>query len=93
MAVLIWGLPPESATRQAINDGKPLWSTTDYLLADLIDVSQNTTWVMANKDVPRHDQSKPPKPYPRPGMDQPKKANITAAALMAFRERTKGGAS
>jgi hypothetical protein len=91
LAVLIWGLPPDSATRQAINKGKPLWSTTDFLLADLVDVTQYTTWAIANKDVPRHEQSKPPKPYPRPGMDGPKKAKITAAALVAFRERTKRG--
>ncbi|WP_052844994.1 hypothetical protein [Streptomyces sp. NRRL S-31] len=90
MAVLIWGLPPDSATRQAINQGKPLWSTTDYLLADLIDVTQYNTWAVANKDVPRMDQSKPPQPYPRPGMNEPKKAKITAAALLDFRERTKG---
>lgn len=90
MAVLIWGLPPDSATRQAINKGKPLWSTTDFLLADLIDATQNNTWAVANKDIAKKDQSKPPKPYPRPGMDEPKKARITAAALMAFRERTKG---
>jgi hypothetical protein len=90
MSVLIWGLPPDSVTRQAINKGKPLWTTTDFLIADLIDSTQYTTWVVANKDVKRQDQSKPPKPYPRPGMDGPKKATITAAALMAFRERTKG---
>ncbi|MGW6920850.1 hypothetical protein ACWGA9_06135 [Streptomyces sp. NPDC054950] len=88
MAVLIWGLPPDSATRQAINDGKPLWTTTDYVLADVYDACQMTAWAVANKDVPRHDQSKPPKPYPRPGMDGPKKAKITAAALLAFRDRT-----
>jgi hypothetical protein len=90
MAVLIWGLPPESATRQAINKGKPLWGTTDYLIADLIDATQYNTWAVANKDVRKQDQSKPPKPYPRPGMDEPKKAKITASALLAFRERTKG---
>ncbi|WP_328546789.1 hypothetical protein [Streptomyces platensis] len=91
MAVLIWGLPPDSATRQAINKGRPLWSTTDYLLADLVDSTMHTTWAIANKDVPRHEQSKPPRPYPRPGADDPKKAKITAAALLAFRERTRRG--
>lgn len=89
MAVLIWGLPPDSATRQAINKGKPLWTTTDFILADLYDAVEANTWVVANKDVPRHSQSKPPKPYPRPGMDEPKKATISAAALLAFRERTR----
>ncbi|MFE3409449.1 hypothetical protein ACFXMT_14265 [Streptomyces mirabilis] len=89
MSILIWGLPPDSATRQAINKGKPLWSTTDFLLADLIDCVQYNTFAVANKDVPKKDQSKPPTPYPRPGMDEPKKAKITAAALKAFRERTR----
>ena len=91
MAVLIWGLPPDSATRQAINKGKPLWTTTDYILADLFDAVNHTTLAVANKDVPRHEQAKPMKPYPRPGSDEPKKATVTAAALLAFRERTKRG--
>lgn len=92
MAVLVYGLPPDSATRQAINKG-PVWTNTDYLLADLVDATQHTTWVIANREVARHERSKPPEPYPRPGMDRPKKATITASALIAFRERTKGGQS
>lgn len=89
--MLIWGLPPDSATRQAINRNEPLWSRTDFILADLVDAAQYTSWCVANKNVARKDQSELPKMYPRPGDDSgPKKALITADALLAFRERTRG---
>lgn len=88
--VLIRGLPADSATRMAMNKGQPLWTRTDFILADLIDASNGVAWCVANKDVPSKSQSKFPKPYPRPGMDEVK-AKITAADLLAFRERTRRG--
>lgn len=87
--VLIRGLPPDSATRQAMNKGEPLWTRHDFLLADVFDATQGVAWAVANKDVGRKDQSKYPEPYPRPGGAEPKKAKITAADLLAFRERTR----
>lgn len=91
MDVLIRGLPADSATRMAMNESQPLWSRTDFILADLVDAANATAWVTANKDVERRNQSKFPEPYPRPGMEKAgkKKANITAADLLAFRERTR----
>ncbi|MFJ9961078.1 hypothetical protein [Streptomyces avermitilis] len=70
----------------AMNEGQPLWSRTDYLIADLIDATNTCTWMVQNKDIPRRNQSKFPDPYPRPG-DAPKK-KISAAALESFRQRT-----
>lgn len=90
--VLIRGLPADSATRMAMNESQPLWTRTDFLIADLIDTTNSVAWVTANKDVPRKDQGKFPDPYPRPGMEKAAgKAKISAADLLAFRERTKKG--
>jgi hypothetical protein len=91
--VLVRGLPPDSATRMAMNDREPLWSRTDYILADVFDAVQGTNWIIANKDVEKeHNRSKHPTPYPRPGgAAQSTKKEITAADLAAFRERTKRG--
>lgn len=87
--VLIRGLPADSATRMAMNERQPLWSRTDFILADLVDATNSVAWVSANKDVERRNQSKFPDPYPRPGADKGHKATITAADLLAFRERTR----
>lgn len=88
--VLIRGLPADSATRMAMNDGQPLWTHTHWLLADLIDATNGVAWQVQNKDVPRQYQVKPPKPYPRPGSEAASsKAKISAAELLAFRERTR----
>lgn len=88
VSVLIRGLPPESATRVALNDGKPLWSLTNYQLADQYDAQQTTTWAVANKDVAPKNRTKAPEPYPRPGAGEKTTRKITAAALLAHRERT-----
>lgn len=90
--VLIRGLPVDSATRMAMNDRKPLWTDTDFLLAAVIDATNNVAWTVANKDVPKKDWGKLPEPFPRPGMESSTgKKTITAEALLAFRERTKRG--
>ena len=86
--VLIRGLPPDSATRMAMNDGQPLWSRTDHILADLIDRVAALTWVVGNKDVAERNRTQYPDPYPRPG-DQPKTSVVTAEKLREFRERTR----
>ncbi|AKY02162.1 tail assembly chaperone [Streptomyces phage SF1] len=85
--VMIRGLPPDSATRIAMNGKEPLWSRTDYILADLIDSNNGVAWLVANQEVPVWKRGKYPDPYPRPGMESRKK-EITLADLEAFRERT-----
>jgi hypothetical protein len=45
LGVLVRQLPAESATVRALNDGRPPWSVTDHLVADL--------WALwAKKDHP-----------------------------------------
>lgn len=84
--VLIRGLPPDSATRIAMNKREPLWTRTDFLLADVVDATNANTWMVQNKDVPERNRAPFPEPYPRPGYEPPKK--ISAAALESFRKRT-----
>lgn len=74
----------------AMNDRQPLWSRTDFILADLIDATNAVAWLTANHDVARAQRSKYPDPYPRPG-DKPKGYAVTAEKLLAFRERTRRG--
>lgn len=90
--VLIRGLPADSATRMAMNERQPLWSRTDFILADLIDATNSVAWITANKEVPKRNQSKFPEPYSRPGMEKAgahRTAKISADALLSFRERTR----
>lgn len=35
LSTLIGGLPADSATVRSMNDGQPVWTLTDHLLADL----------------------------------------------------------
>lgn len=85
--VLIRGLPPDSATRMALNGSEPLWARTDFILADLWDAMNWNTAVTIG--VAAGKEPAQPTPYPRPG-DKPKHT-ITAADLVAHRERTSRG--
>lgn len=88
--VLIRGLPPDSATRMAMNDGEPLWTRTDFILADVWDAIAYNTAVTVG--VAAGKEPKDVATYPRPG-GKPKssKHTITAADLVAFQERTQRG--
>jgi hypothetical protein len=60
------------------------------MIADLIDATNATTWVVANREAAKKDRSPFPDPYPRPGdAEVPSKREITEADLLAFRERTR----
>ena len=86
--VLIRGLPPDSATRIALNDGKPLPSTSDVMTADLIDaVNANTAMTLA---VATGKPYKEPPRYPRWWAKTAEKFKVTADMLRKFRERTRG---
>ncbi|MFD7410616.1 hypothetical protein [Kitasatospora purpeofusca] len=84
LAALVRGLPPTSRLRTAL-DGRPAWSQTDYLLADIWDVLASANWQRgADKHTPR------PGPYPRPGAAGPHRDPAErAAALEAARERSR----
>ncbi len=63
--VLLESLPPESAFVRKLAGVAATWSTTDYLLAHLIDIEMVANWQRAGrKNSPR------PKPFPRPDADR-----------------------
>ena len=74
----------------AMNEREPLWSRTDHILADLIDVTNYNTWALVNKDHEPRNRSKLPEPYERPGMAKSEPV-ITADKLRDFARRTQGG--
>lgn len=72
----IFAAPPGSSVYHAVEKG---WTTSDYLLAHVIDGVRITNWQRtegAMKKPPRNA----PKPFPRPGDDdgQPKQVGDTA---------------
>ena len=78
-------LPPEGAVgRATAGQG---YRKADYLLLDLIDLLAAGNWQRANAGAPKHKQTKPPTPVPRPGEQKPK-PRITAAQLLDFQRRT-----
>lgn len=90
VALYIRALPPDSATRIAMNGGQWPWSQTDYILADLVDATLGVAYQVAHKDVPKHNRSPYPDPYPRPGAAVSKPV-VTGAALLDHRQRTSRG--
>lgn len=74
LAVLIRYLPRESALVAEMNDGDPVWSSTDHLLADLWAVL-----VKVNSD---------PKRTPK-DLDHPTRAAIAAKAKAADKRKLK----
>lgn len=74
LAVLVRYLPRDSALVTELNDGQPVWSVAEHLLADL--------WallVKANSD---------PKKTPE-NVDHPARAALTAKAKAAAKQRLK----
>lgn len=69
LAVLIRGLPPDSATVRAI-DPAAQWSATEYLLAHVLDVLQVGNWLVVESNKRKGSRNPYPKPVPRPG-DEP----------------------
>lgn len=81
--VLIAGLPRDSVTVRATTP-EAEWSTTDHLLAGLIEVIDQTSW---RPVMPHAKQGwKPPKPLhiPRPG--EPAPARGRGMSMAAFRK-------
>lgn len=64
-----------------------LWGLAEHLQALTIDVLQTANWQRANDGLKKHEQSKPPPPIERPGVQR--KTRITTDDLLAHRERTK----
>jgi hypothetical protein len=89
VAAMAAHLPAGAPVLVAI-DPRAAWSQTDWLLADLVDATRETTWVIRGVFSKRRPRQ--PKPYPRPeaaGADGPWLAPTegfdTAAQFMAWR--------
>ncbi|MFJ8760849.1 hypothetical protein [Streptomyces cyaneofuscatus] len=90
LGVLIRQLPGDARTRLALGDRDGLWGLAEQLQAAHLDTARIANWQRANAGVPEHQQSKPPPPLERPGVKGPRR--ITAAELLAHRERTRRNA-
>lgn len=66
LASYVQGLPPQSRTRTAVNEGRVEPTSEAIILADLFDAVAIQDWhfVSANADE-KKPKPKPPKPYPR----------------------------
>ncbi len=66
LGVYVRALPPDSATRTALNDGRPEPTAETVLLADVFDMLQHVDWhIQAANASKKSELPKPPKPYPR----------------------------
>jgi hypothetical protein len=72
-AVLTSQLPAESRIARALNEHLE-WSTTDHLLATVIDAIQINTWVLASAHSDPKKSPKKPEPLERPGAKKAKPA-------------------
>lgn len=66
LRVFIRGLPVDSATRIALNGGRPPFAPVQYQIADLHDVLSMANWQRANDGIKPGKQSAKPPRYPRP---------------------------
>lgn len=60
LSVLLAHLPPDSATLREIHGEMADWTTTDYLLAAILDVNRGANWQRGGGKGSR------PQPIPRP---------------------------
>lgn len=62
----VQGLSPQSATRTALNDGKPEPTAETVVLTDVFDMLQHIDWHVQAQNAEKKSQlPKKPKPYPR----------------------------
>lgn len=91
LGVLVRALPPDSATRTAMNDGTPEPSGEQILLADLYDLLQRLDWhTVAAQATKKSELPKKPKPYPRywdPGHGRKRQSPERVAKLDDARRR------
>jgi len=66
LGVYLRALPADSATRTAMNDGKPEPTAETVVLTDVFDMLQNIDWHIQAQNAEKKSQlPKKPKPYPR----------------------------
>lgn len=78
LAVLIRGLPADALTVQRLNV-EATWSTTDYLLASVLDTLRDANWLTVELNKKKHTRNPQPERIPRPG-DAPREAPQLVAA-------------
>ena len=90
LGVLLRQLPGNARTRLALGDSDGLWGLAEQLQAAEIDTLRSANWQRANSGLKDYEQSPRPEPIERPGVQG--KRRITAAELLAHRERTRSHA-
>lgn len=70
LAVLVRGLPVDSATARAY-DPSLQWSTTEHLLAHVLDVLRVGNWLTVETNKKKGARNPYPTPIPRPGDEPP----------------------
>lgn len=64
---LVERLPVTSRTARAQHGETSSWGTVEHLLAGIVDRLEIGNWQRANAGVKKPNQTRPPKPMPRPG--------------------------
>ncbi|MEU2724079.1 hypothetical protein [Streptomyces smyrnaeus] len=81
LRVFLRFLPPDSATARAVRKSTPeddTWTLDRHLLATVADAVRENTYALVKLqgDPKKTRRLKPPKPIPRPGVEQPKAAKV-----------------
>lgn len=72
LAVLVRGLPADSATARAL-DPSLQWSSTEHLLAHVLDVLRVGNWLVVESNKRKGARNPFPQPVPRPGDPETRK--------------------
>ncbi|GAA2629572.1 hypothetical protein [Streptomyces axinellae] len=81
LKVFLKFLPPDSATARAVRSATPeddTWTLDRHLLATVADAVRENTYALVKLqgDPKKTRRLKPPKPIPRPGVEQPKAGKV-----------------
>ncbi|MEU9333122.1 hypothetical protein AB0D49_08150 [Streptomyces sp. NPDC048290] len=81
LRVFLRYLPTDSATARAVRGStaeEDAWSLDRLLLASAVDAIRENTFVTmkVGGDPKKTGRMKPPKPIPRPGVEEPKHGNV-----------------
>lgn len=68
LAVYVRQMPAGARTRLAQGDKDSLWGLAEHLQALVIDELRAANWQRANEGLKKGQQSRPPRPFPRPGV-------------------------
>lgn len=93
---LIGHLPRESALQRAVLGESARWGEVEHLLAVLIDLAQAQLWMTTAVNTPKGKRPKRPRPYPRPGVEDPSQRRfrgrrMSLADAAAWMERRRRG--